>query len=301
MEKKILDITAIKDIIPHRFPFLLVDKIIEVELEPVVRAVGIKNVTINEPFFQGHFPSYPVMPGVLIVEALAQTACVAGLMIEENKGKIPLFTGIDNLKFRRQVVPGDTLKLEVEFTAMRRGMGKANVRASVREQTAAEGIIKFAIIGPKEKSSYAVFAISDLHLALAKNKPMDIFDAVWENYMEHIQENWIKIIRPDDLVLIPGDLSWATYIEDSGPDFIYIESLPGKKIISKGNHDYWWTTHSKLNKFKESLSLNSITFLHNNAFFNKDLAIVGTRGWKTPEEDGFTADDEKIYNRELRG
>ena len=144
-----------------------------------------------------------------------------------------------------------------------------------------------------------VFAISDLHLALAKNKPMDIFDAVWENYMEHIQENWIKIIRPDDLVLIPGDLSWATYIEDSGPDFIYIESLPGKKIISKGNHDYWWTTHSKLNKFKESLSLNSITFLHNNAFFNKDLAIVGTRGWKTPEEDGFTADDEKIYNREL--
>ncbi|NLM11088.1 MAG: 3-hydroxyacyl-ACP dehydratase FabZ [Clostridiaceae bacterium] len=151
MEKKILDITAIKDIIPHRFPFLLVDKIIEVELEPVVRAVGIKNVTINEPFFQGHFPSYPVMPGVLIVEALAQTACVAGLMIEENKGKIPLFTGIDNLKFRRQVVPGDTLKLEVEFTAMRRGMGKANVRASVREQTAAEGIIKFAIIEPEGK------------------------------------------------------------------------------------------------------------------------------------------------------
>ena len=151
MEKKILDITAIKDIIPHRFPFLLVDKIIEVELEPVVRAVGIKNVTINEPFFQGHFPSYPVMPGVLIVEALAQTACVAGLMIEENKGKIPLFTGIDNLKFRRQVVPGDTLKLEVEFTAMRRGMGKANVRASVGDKTAAEGIIKFAIIEPEGK------------------------------------------------------------------------------------------------------------------------------------------------------
>lgn len=151
MEKGFLDITAIKDIIPHRYPFLLIDKIIEVELEPVVRAVGIKNVTINEPFFQGHFPSYPVMPGVLIVEALAQTACVAGLMIDENKGKIPLFTGIDNLKFRRQVVPGDTLKLEVEFTAMRRGMGRANVRASVQDQTAVEGVIKFAIVEPKGK------------------------------------------------------------------------------------------------------------------------------------------------------
>lgn len=151
MEKKSLDITAIKEIIPHRFPFLLIDKIIEVELEPVIRAVGIKNVTINEPFFQGHFPSYPVMPGVLIIEALAQTACVAGMMIEENKGKIPLFTGIDSLKIRRQVLPGDTLKLEVEFTAMRRGMGKANVRASVQDQTAVEGIIKFAIVEHRGK------------------------------------------------------------------------------------------------------------------------------------------------------
>lgn len=151
MEKKSLDINEIKEIIPHRFPFLLIDKIIEVELEPVVRAVGVKNVTINEPFFQGHFPSYPVMPGVLIVEALAQTACVAGMMMDENKGKIPLFTGIENIKFRRQVVPGDTLKLEAEFTSMRHGMGKANVRASVQEETAVEGVIKFAIAEPKGK------------------------------------------------------------------------------------------------------------------------------------------------------
>ncbi len=149
MEKRQMDISRIKEIIPHRYPFLLIDKILELELEPVIRAVGIKNVTINEPFFQGHFPSYPVMPGVLVIEALAQTACVAGMMIEENKGKIPLFTGIDKLKIRRQVVPGDTLKLEVEFSAMRRGMGKANVRASVDGQTAVEGIIKYAIVESK--------------------------------------------------------------------------------------------------------------------------------------------------------
>ncbi|WP_458379738.1 metallophosphoesterase [Thermoclostridium stercorarium] len=98
---------------------------------------------------------------------------------------------------------------------------------------------------------------------------MDIFDRVWENYMDRIRENWIKAVNDDDLVLIPGDISWATYIENSAPDFLYLEALPGKKIISKGNHDYWWTTHSKLNKFKESLSLNSIAFLHNNAFLRQ--------------------------------
>jgi len=144
-----------------------------------------------------------------------------------------------------------------------------------------------------------VFAISDLHLSLAEDKPMDIFDQVWKDYMRRIRENWIRIVGQDDLVLLPGDLSWAMYLEKSDPDFLYIESLPGKKIISKGNHDYWWTTHSKLNKFKESLSLNSITFLQNNAYFYKGLAIVGTRGWKNPEEDDFSAEDEKIYNREL--
>jgi 3-hydroxyacyl-[acyl-carrier-protein] dehydratase len=149
--KKSLNISEIKEIIPHRYPFLLVDKIIEVEFEPVIRAVGIKNVTVNEPFFQGHFPEYPIMPGVLVIEALAQTACVAGMLLDENKGKIPLFTGIDNLKIRRQVIPGDVLKLEIEFTAFRRGMGKANVRASVDDKTAVEGVIKFAMMDSKGK------------------------------------------------------------------------------------------------------------------------------------------------------
>jgi len=149
--KKSLNISEIKEIIPHRYPFLLVDKIIEVEFEPVIRAVGIKNVTVNEPFFQGHFPEYPIMPGVLVIEALAQTACVAGMLLDENKGKIPLFTGIDNLKIRRQVIPGDVLKLEIEFTAFRRGMGKANVRASVDDKTAVEGVIKFAMMDSRGK------------------------------------------------------------------------------------------------------------------------------------------------------
>lgn len=106
-----LDIKEIQKIIPHRYPFLLVDKVIE--LEEGKKAVGIKNVTINEPFFQGHFPEYPVMPGVLIVEALAQVGAVAMLVKEENKGKLAFFTGIDNFRFRDQVVPGDTLTLTV--------------------------------------------------------------------------------------------------------------------------------------------------------------------------------------------
>lgn len=145
-EKKETGIAEIKKIIPHRYPFLLVDKIIEVKQEPVIRAVGIKNVTYNEPFFQGHFPDYPIMPGVLVIEALAQTACIAGMMIDENKDKIPLFTGIEDMKIRRQVLPGDTLMLEAEFLVFRRGVGKVKVRASVQGQSAVEGIIKFAMM-----------------------------------------------------------------------------------------------------------------------------------------------------------
>lgn len=137
----------IQAIIPHRYPFLLVDKVLEAE--PGKFAAAIKNVTINEPFFQGHFPGNPIMPGVLIVEALAQTACVVGLLAEENKGKLGLFTGIESMKFRRQVVPGDTLKLEAELLVFRMGMGKVQVKASVDGETAAEGVIKFAMVTPK--------------------------------------------------------------------------------------------------------------------------------------------------------
>lgn len=139
----------IQNIIPHRYPFLLVDKILEVE--PGKRAVGIKNVTANEPFFQGHFPGNPIMPGVLIIEALAQTACVAGLLLEENKGKLGVFTGIDGVKFRRQVVPGDTLKLEAEFLVFKMGMGKVKVKATVDDELACEGELKFALVDPNKK------------------------------------------------------------------------------------------------------------------------------------------------------
>lgn len=138
----------IQNIIPHRYPFLLIDRVEEVE--PMKRAVAIKNVTVNEPFFQGHFPGNPIMPGVLIVEALAQTAAVAGLITEENKGKLGLFTGIDSIKFRRQVVPGDTLRLEAEFLVFKMGMGKVKVTATVDGQLAAEGEIRFAIADAKK-------------------------------------------------------------------------------------------------------------------------------------------------------
>ena len=134
----------IQKILPHRYPILLVDKVLE--LEEGKRAVGIKNVTANEPFFQGHFPGNPIMPGVLITESLAQLGSVMLLSMPENKGKLGVFTGINNFKFRRQVAPGDTLRLETELVMYRHGMGKANVKATVDGQIAAAGEISFAVV-----------------------------------------------------------------------------------------------------------------------------------------------------------
>ncbi len=139
----ILDINEIMQIIPHRYPFLMVDKILEVEAGK--RAVGIKNVSGNEPFFQGHFPEYPVMPGVLIIEALAQVGAVAMLIMPETKGKLALFAGIDGVRFRRQVVPGDQLRLEVEITKIRGPIGKGKAVATVDGQVAAEAELMFAL------------------------------------------------------------------------------------------------------------------------------------------------------------
>lgn len=137
----------IQKILPHRYPFLLIDKITEMEEGRTI--TGIKNVTVNEPFFQGHFPGNPIMPGVLITEALAQTGAVLLLSMPENKGKLGVFTGINNFKFRRQVVPGDTLTLTAELLVYRHGMGKANVKATVDGEVAAMGEISFAVIDNK--------------------------------------------------------------------------------------------------------------------------------------------------------
>ena len=139
-----IDAEGIQRILPHRYPFLLVDRIIE--LVPPHRAVGIKQVTINEPFFQGHFPAYPVMPGVLIVEAMAQVGGVAVLSSEEFQDKLALFAGIDNVRFKRQVRPGDTLRLEVELQQIRRGIGMGSGTATVEGELACRGDIMFALV-----------------------------------------------------------------------------------------------------------------------------------------------------------
>jgi 3-hydroxyacyl-[acyl-carrier-protein] dehydratase len=141
---RVIEAEEIQRILPHRYPFLLVDRVIEIE--PPVRAVGIKNVTINEPFFQGHFPTYPVMPGVLIVEAMAQVGGVAVLAADEYTDKLALFAGIDNVRFKRQVKPGDTLRIEVEVQKIRRGLGVGAGTATVNGDLACRGDIMFALV-----------------------------------------------------------------------------------------------------------------------------------------------------------
>jgi 3-hydroxyacyl-[acyl-carrier-protein] dehydratase len=139
----VLNSVDIQKIIPHRYPFLLVDRIIEIEWGK--RAVGIKNVTANEPFFSGHFPGYPVMPGVLIIEAIAQVGAVAVLGMPENRGKIAFFAGVDDVRFKRQVVPGDTLRIEVQLSRVRGPIGQGTGEATVDGQLACRGSFMFAL------------------------------------------------------------------------------------------------------------------------------------------------------------
>ena len=142
MERQ-LDIKQIQAVLPHRYPFLLVDRI--VELVPGEKAAGYKNVTANEPFFQGHFPGEPVMPGVLVVEALAQVGAVAVLSLEEHRGKLALFAGIDRFRFKQPVRPGDRLDLAVVLTARRGPMGKGEAEARVGGKVVAAGELWFAL------------------------------------------------------------------------------------------------------------------------------------------------------------
>lgn len=139
-----LDVNQIMEIIPQRSPFLMIDRV--EEYIPGESAIAYKNVCINEPFFQGHFPGNPIMPGVLIVEAMAQTGAVAVLSLEENKGKNALFGGIDKLKFKKQVVPGDVLKLEVKIIKRKGPIGVGEAIATVDGKLAAKGELTFVIV-----------------------------------------------------------------------------------------------------------------------------------------------------------
>lgn len=141
-------IDQIMDILPHRYPFLLIDKITSVE--PGEKAMGIKNVTANEPFFQGHFPGHPLMPGVLIVEALAQVGAVALMSLEENEDKLAVFAGLDGVRFKKQVVPGDQLEMEVVLESMRRGLGKGKAIARVKGQVVCKATIMFGLVDRPE-------------------------------------------------------------------------------------------------------------------------------------------------------
>lgn len=141
----------------------------------------------------------------------------------------------------------------------------------------------------------SVYAIADLHLSRSSEKPMDIFGELWSNYESRIEEGF-KALSEDDITIIPGDISWAMSLENSLSDFKFIDSFPGKKIISKGNHDYWWETVTKTKRFFSQNGITTIDILHNNAFLVENTAICGTRGWFFEEENGKSR---KIYEREI--
>ncbi len=143
----------------------------------------------------------------------------------------------------------------------------------------------------------AIYAISDLHLSFGVNKPMNIFGKVWENYEEIIKENWKKTVKENDTVIIPGDISWAMTLDESVKDFEYINNLPGKKIILRGNHDYYFSTKTKMQNFFEKENFKNFYVLHNNAYDVEEYIICGTRGWgKT--ENNTAEQDKKIILRE---
>lgn len=141
-----------------------------------------------------------------------------------------------------------------------------------------------------------ILAIADLHLDITKEKDMSIFGGNWENYEKKIFSNWNNHVSIDDLVLIPGDISWAMKLEDAYFDLKRIDELNGKKIILRGNHDYWWNSLKKIN----DLELETIDFLQNNAFIHKNILIVGSRAWDSRDTVGFNENDERVFLRELQ-
>ena len=140
----------------------------------------------------------------------------------------------------------------------------------------------------------AIYAIADLHLSFEENKPMSVFGDNWEGHSKKIKENWIKKVKPDDTVILPGDFSWATYLSNAEKDFAFLNELPGKKILLKGNHDYWWTTVTNMKIYLEEKGFTTIDFLYNNSYCIENKIIVGTRGWNSIEAE----ESEKMLNRE---
>lgn len=142
----------------------------------------------------------------------------------------------------------------------------------------------------------ALFTISDPHLSFSCDKPMDVFGGKWTNHAKKIEEYWRYLVNDGDTVVMPGDISWGMNVAEAKADFDFIESLPGEKIILKGNHDYWWATASKLDKFTSEQGYKTISFLHNSAKYAQGFVICGTRGWIC--EDKMTQEDQKILARE---
>ena len=137
----------------------------------------------------------------------------------------------------------------------------------------------------------ALYAIGDTHLSLSCNKPMDVFGGAWENYVDKLVDGF-SVVNPEDTVILCGDLSWGMSLEQAEADFAFLDQLPGKKLLMKGNHDYWWTTAKKMNRFFQEKGFESFSLLHNNCHFYNDVALCGTRGWFF-EENG----DPKVFNR----
>lgn len=142
----------------------------------------------------------------------------------------------------------------------------------------------------------ALYAIGDLHLSLSVNKSMEIFGDGWTNYVERIQEAFSQL-QPEDLIVLCGDTSWGMSLEEAEADFRFIDALPGRKLLLKGNHDYWWNTASKMRRFFQSCGFSTIDILHNNCFFYGDYALCGTRGWFFEEDQ--KAQDAKVLSREV--
>lgn len=143
----------------------------------------------------------------------------------------------------------------------------------------------------------ALYALGDLHLAFGADKPMDIFGGRWEGYTDKLRAG-LSVLRPEDTLVIPGDFCWALSLEEAEEDFAFLESFPGKKLLVKGNHDYWWNTASKFSAFCTAHGFENLRLLHNNCHFYGELALCGTRGWFFEEEKGGTH-DEKVFRREL--